>query len=173
MGISTGAIFLFVMFVLARNGWELSASEFPAQVAFAFLGGDREFLPKEVDEIETTIVSQRLLSRSGKNSLLLVTGEVFNNDVVQRSNVVLRGRLIDGTGEIRQELRFPCDKSFDERQLQAVKAGQVPMLYNIGGKMKDCTISPESASLYQLVLDGVPTDYNDSFKVEVKPVFAR
>lgn len=174
VGISTGVFFLLLLFVMIRNDWSLSLAEFPSQVAFAFSGGTLEKLPDAVKELEATVDGdRRIVRRAGKGALLVVKGLVFNNDVIPHSHVVLRGRLIDGAGDIRAELRFACDRFFDDRVLQDVADGQVPALYKKGGEMHNCMIAKDSQSSYWLVFERIPADYDGSFNVEVTPIFAK
>ncbi len=174
VGISTGVFFLLLLFVMIRNDWSLSLAEFPSQVAFAFSGGTLERLPDAVKELEATVDEDRqIMRRGGKSTLLVVKGLVFNNDVLPHSHVELRGRLVDESGDMRKEVRFACDKFFDDRVLQEVADGQVSALYQKGGEMHNCLIAPDSQSSYWLVFEGIPADYTSAFKVEVKPVSSK
>jgi predicted Zn finger-like uncharacterized protein len=173
MGLVSAFVFLLFLFVMFRNGWTLSLSKLPDQFAFAFSGEAYEALPPEVEGIEATVDERRLVKRGSRGSLLSVIGTVYNNTPIRRKEIILRGRLIDAKGEVRQELRLPCNKVFEDTALKRIAAGKIPLLYQKGGKPYDCTISGESSTLFQLLFANIPVDYDDRYVIEVTPVFAR
>jgi predicted Zn finger-like uncharacterized protein len=174
MGITSGLVFLLFMFVIYRNGWTLSLSELPDQFAFAFSGEEYEALPPEVEGLEPTLEERRIIDRGRNGMLLSVVGTVFNNSPVKRREIILKGRLLDANGEVREEVRLPCDKVFEDTALKRSKPGMVASLYRQkGGVPYDCVIPGESSALYQLVFENVPDDYDETYTVKITPVFAR
>ena len=172
VAIGVGVVVLFFFFVIARNGFNLSFAELPEQIAFAFSGGEYEDLPDAVRDLEVTVSERRMLNRSGADTLLVVTGTVFNNSPVERKAVVLRGKLIDADGDVQGEIRIPCDKVIEDSALKGTRMGQIPTLYRKGGELEDCTIRGESSTIFQMVFESVPADYDSSFTVDIRPVNA-
>lgn len=166
------AILLFFGFVAVRNGWRISLSSLPDQIAFAFSGGDYEELPATVDDLEVAVNERRLLHRSGSGSLVIVAGTVFNNSPVQRKSILLRGKLMDANGDVKGEVRVPCNKIFDDSDLKNTRPGQIAALYQKGGAVSDCTLRGESSTSFQMVFENVKADYDPSYTLDVKPVFA-
>ena len=167
-----GIVVIFLFFVLARNGFNLSFAELPEQIGFAFSGDKYEDLPDAVHDLEVVVNERRLLNRSSADTLLVVTGTVFNNSPVQRKTVVLRGKLIDTNGDIKDEVRIPCDKVFEDSALKGTRTGQILTLYRKGGELENCTIRGESSTVFQMVFESVPADYDSSFTLDIQPVNA-
>ena len=170
VAIGIAVVLLFFFFVFARNGFNVSFGELPEQIAFAFSGGEYEDLPDAVRDLEVTVGRRHLLSRTG-GSMLVVMGTVFNNSPVQRKSVELRGKLMDPSGEVHDEIRIPCDRSFEDAELKETAVGQIPALFR-KGSAANCTIRGESSTLFQLVFESVPALYDSSYIVEVQPVHA-
>ncbi|MCP4606885.1 MAG: hypothetical protein GY847_41315 [Proteobacteria bacterium] len=162
----------FLIFVAYRNGWSLSFDSFQNQVVSAFSGGDIENLPPEVDSLEVTLDEHRILLRKKKAPLLLATGKVFNNSRVMLTHIVLRGRLFDAGGEIRSETRAPCNKFFKDSRLKRMGKGEIRRFYRKKGKLFNCSIRGETSTIYQLVFENLPADYDETFRLEVMPVSA-
>lgn len=163
---------LAFVFVLYRNAWNLRLADLPAQIAFAFSDKQLEQLPDEVQGLEVTISEKRLVSRAA-GSLFVVTGTVFNNTAIRLNGVVLRSRLLDGTGGVRAEVRVPCNKLFKDDELVRFKPGQVNAIYARRSPQDDCLVNAESTMKFQIVFEDVPRDYDPSFTAEVQPIFAR
>lgn len=172
MAIFSGVAILLLFFVIYRNGWSLSLSKLPEQFAFAFSGAAREILPDEVDDLETLISERRLFS-SGSKTYLLVTGTVFNNAPVRRSNIMLRARLYDTSDDLRAEVKAPCDMVVEDMDIKRTPQGRIDRLYRKNGQYHNCRIRRESSTVYQMIFETPPTDYSDSFKIEVMPIFAK
>jgi predicted Zn finger-like uncharacterized protein len=171
VAISIGVVVLLFVFVTYRNGWSLSLSELPQEFAFAFSGGERENLPDEVADLEAT-VSERRVVTTRTSTYLVVTGTVFNNSQVKRSKIMLRGRLIDVTGDVRKTTEAPCEITLDDLLLKQISPGQVRSHYREKGKPFNCILKGEASTSFQLIFASPPADYNKSFDIEVLPIFA-
>ncbi len=167
-----GAVLLFLFFVMYRNGWNLSPGDLPAQIAFAFSAAEYEEIPQAAKDLELVIGESRLLNRPSGDTLLIVTGTVFNNSPVQRKNIVLHGKLIDTNKDIKGNINTPCNKVFEDSALQKTPIGQIPNLYRKEGLLFNCTIRGESSALFQLVFENVPADYDQNYIIDIKPVSA-
>ncbi len=163
----------FFVYVAYRNGWSLSLPELDQQIAFAFSEEETERLPDEVDGLEVTIDERRVLLRKRKPPLLIINGKVFNNTSLPLTNIVLRGRVFDEKGEMRAQIRIPCDRLFRDKKLKKARSGAIPTFYRKKGALHNCTIKGESSTLYQIVFEDPPADYDETFRVEVKPISAR
>ena len=172
VAISSGVLVLFLMFVMYRNGWSLSVLELPSQVAFAFSGGEREDFPDEVADLETLVGENRILT-AGSKTYLVVTGTIFNNSPVRRSEIMLRGKLRDAGGEVRATTEAPCHIILEDADIKGTAHGQIASHYRKGGTMYDCMIKGESRTVFQLIFETPPADYNPSFEVDVIPIFAK
>ncbi len=168
----TVAFMLLILFVVYRNGWTLSLSNSPEQFAFAFSGAAREVLPDEVRDLEAVISNERILS-SGSKTYLIVKGTLFNNAPVKRTNIMLRARLYDTSDELRAEVKAPCNVIVEDPDIKRTPQGQIDQYYSKHGNPVNCTVKQESSTLYQLIFETPPLDYNPGFKVEVTPIFAR
>jgi predicted Zn finger-like uncharacterized protein len=173
MTILTVVIVAFFIFVGYRNGWSLSYDEIGKQVSIAFSLEQNEKPPKEAESIEVTVDERRMLFRNKDEPMLVVTGKVFNNAPLYRTHIVLRGRLFDARGEMRSQIRFPCDKIIEDAKLKEASRGTVANFFKKEGELHNCTIPGESNTFYQLVFEDVPPDYDESFSLEVDPIYAR
>ncbi|MCK9523943.1 MAG: hypothetical protein M0R76_13025, partial [Proteobacteria bacterium] len=165
-------VMLFLLFVTWRNDWNLSPLDLPDQVAFAFSGEAKESLPKAVKNIEAFVLKSAVVVDAQNKSLLSVTGDVYNNNPTARAHILLRGRLRDTAGKVRAETRLPCGRAYDNLALRNRKTASVRDLFLVDGVLYDCQISAQSSTLFQLVFDDLPDDYQPSFSVEVVPVAA-
>ena len=166
------AVILFCVFVSYRNNWNMSASDFHNQIAFAFSGEEIERLPDEVQGLEVIVEDRQLILRDNNGPVLAVYGKIFNNTGLPRTHVVLRGRLIDGDGKIRSQLRIPCGKVLEEAAIETMD-DDFSWHYKKDGILHNCNISRLSNALYQILFDKIPVDYNDKYKVDVKVISAR
>ena len=57
--------------------------------------------------------------------------------------------------------------------MKKIRKGAIARHYRKKGKLYNCTIKGESNTVFELIFEDVPHDYNESFKIEVKPVFAK
>ncbi|NLN63514.1 MAG: hypothetical protein GX146_11640 [Myxococcales bacterium] len=165
-------VMIFLIFVTWRNDWNLSPLDLPDQVAFAFSGEAKESLPKAVKNIEAFVLKSAVVVDAQNKSLLSVTGDVYNNNPTARAHILLRGRLRDTAGKVRAETRLPCGRAYDNLALRNRKTASVRDLFLVDGVLYDCQISAQSSTLFQLVFDDLPDDYQPSFSVEVVPVAA-
>jgi predicted Zn finger-like uncharacterized protein len=165
-------IVAFFVFVAFRNGWSISIPDLRDQIAFAFSGAELEEFPDEVDDLEATIADRRIVIARDKTPYLVVTGEVVNNSPVLKANVILRGRLLDPAGDIRGEVRAPCGKVAEDSVIEALEAGSAPGLYRQGGELYNCQLSGSGSTVFQIIFDDMPADYDGSFQVEIRPVAA-
>jgi len=173
MALLVVGVVCLLAFVMYRSGWQLSIVDLPKQVAFAFSNKPRDVLPPEVEELEVTVDSHELVTRRKGGPLLVVNGTVYNNGKIKLANIVLRGRLYDSAGDMRGQVLVPCNKLFENGRLKKVREGEAALLYRKKGVMHDCAISAESSTLYQLIFEPVPADFDRSFEIEVKPSGAR
>ena len=155
-----------------RNGWSLSIPDLGDQIAFAFSGEELETLPREVENIDSTIASKKMLVGKNDAAFLVISGEVINGNPMGRANVIMRGRLIDAAGDIRSEVRSPCGKTVDNSVLEATEKGQVSGHYRQGGAIYNCQMSANGSTVYQMIFEDVPADYDSSFTVEIQAVGA-
>lgn len=165
-------VVIFFVFVAWRNGWSIALSDLPSQMAYAFTGEGGEAIADEARDIEVTVSSRRLVTANDNARYLVVTGTVFNGDTVGRSEVVLRGRLLDLVGEVRDEARGPCGKVIEDEAIKATAMGAIGGHFREGGTLHNCTIKPEGDNVFQLIFEDMPLDYSQDFTVEVKAVAA-
>jgi len=163
---------VFFVFVAYRNGWSLSLSELPEQVAFAFSGAEYEAVPAAARDIEPSVLERSLVQTEAGGHYLVVTGTVFNSALTPRREVLLRGRLLDGGGDIRGETRAPCGRVLDEQVIRATAPEAVDGHYRQDGIHYDCRIRAEGSTSFQLVFTDVPVDYGGGFTVDVRAVAA-
>jgi hypothetical protein len=166
-------VVLFLIFVSFRNGWQLSLADLPRQTSLAFSSGAVEKLPEEVEDLEAIVKTVRTLIGRDRQKFLIVQGEVFNNAIAHRDHIVLRGRLLDGHGEMRMETSAPCGKTLDDAEIKTVSKSGLEAHYHAGGLMLNCGIKPDGNISYQLVFVNIPDDYSTAFKVDVKPISAQ
>jgi predicted Zn finger-like uncharacterized protein len=162
----------FFVFVAYRNGWSLSIPDFGEQVAFAFSGEVLEELPDEVSDISATLVERKVVIADDKTTYLAVKGEVFNNATTPRAQIILRGRLVDGAGDIRGEVRAPCGKVIDEETIKITAKGAMAGHFRPGGQLYNCTLKSDGSTVFQLVFEDLPADYDPTFEVEIQAVSA-
>ena len=164
---------LFFVFVAYRNNWSLSTSKLRSQIGIAFSGGRHENLPPEVKGLEVVVQDRRILPRNDQTPVLVVYGKVFNNSPVARTNVMLRGRLIDKKGKTRSQLRFPCNRVLTDAKIQRDKKGSITRYYKKNDSVLNCIIGGESNREFQLLVEDLPVDFNDSYEVLVEAISAR
>jgi predicted Zn finger-like uncharacterized protein len=172
MTVIVALVVLFFVFVAWRNDWSISFSDLPAQIGFAFSGDSSDSISAEARDIEVTVIERRLVIADDKATYLVVTGTVFNAATVGRNQVVLRGRLTDLTGELRDEARGPCGKVVDDEAIKATSRGAIAGHFRSGGSLVDCVVKPEGENVFQLIFENVPLDYSPDFNVEVVAVTA-
>jgi predicted Zn finger-like uncharacterized protein len=165
-------VILLFVFVAWRNGWSISLSDLPGQFAFAFSGDSSDAVSIEARDLEVTISERNLVIADDKTAYLVVNGTIFNAASTGRSEAVLLGRLLDPTGEVRDESRGPCGKIIDDPAIKATAKGAMGGHFRQGGSLFDCTIKPEGSTVFQLIFEEVPLDYDSKFSVEVKAVSA-
>ncbi len=163
----------FLVFVAYRNGWAISIPALPDQIAFAFSGEELEDLPKEARDIEAIIDRRKIIMNREKTPFLVVQGEVTNNATVGRSRIIMRASLIDTVGDIRAQVRAPCGKLMDDSVIEATPKGAMEGHYRRGGALYNCSVEGNGNTVFQLIFDEVPADYDDSFDVRVQAVAAR
>ncbi len=162
----------FLIFVAARNGWNLSIPDLPEQIAFAFSSEAGESLPAEVENMDVTVMDRRMVLADDGTAYLSVGGEVFNNNMAGRSHIILRGRLYDSAGDLRAEARMPCGRAVDDKALKATPKGTVAGHFSPGGTLYNCQLSPDGSTLFQVIFENVPADYDATFEVKVMVVAA-
>jgi hypothetical protein len=57
--------------------------------------------------------------------------------------------------------------------MKATEKGKVEEHYRKNGEMLNCAIKSNSSGAFQLVFEDLPSDYDSSFKVEVKVIYAQ
>jgi hypothetical protein len=163
---------LFLLFVAARNGLNISLDKFPDQVAYAFTGeGDKE-LPPEIRGLDATARDQQLVEGEKERRFLVVTGDVVNNAGSERSKVMIEGRLVDPRGEVRATLQVPCRKVFTVQEIRETPKGEMMDRYMAGSQPFDCRMKTDETAVFQMVFEDPPADYSASYKVEVQTVSA-
>ncbi|MBW2277046.1 MAG: zinc-ribbon domain-containing protein [Deltaproteobacteria bacterium] len=165
-------VVIFLVFVAWRNDWSISLGDLPAQIGFAFSGDESDAISSEAREIDVMIADRRLMIADDKTSYLVVTGTVYNGASVGRNAVVLRGRLTDLTGELRDEVRGPCGKMVEDEAIKATAKGAIGGHFRSGGTFSDCVIKTDGDNVFQLIFENVPLDYSPDFNVEVIAVSA-
>ncbi len=163
----------FLVFVAYRNGWAISIPSLGDQIAFAFSGEKLEDLPKEARDIEAMIHRRKIIINREKVPFLVVQGEVTNNAAAKRSRIIMRAQLIDTVGDIRAQVRAPCGKLIDDSVIEATPKGAMEGHYRRGGALINCSVEGNGNTVFQLIFDEVPADYEDSFDVRVQAVAAR
>lgn len=163
----------FLVFVAYRNGWTISIPALPDQIAFAFSGEEFEDLPAEARDIEAIIDRRRIIMNRDNIPFLVVQGEVTNNATVGRSKIIMRASLIDTVGDIRAQVRAPCGRLLDDSVIEATQKGSIEGHYRRGGAIYNCSVEGNGNTVFQLIFDEVPADYDDSFDVRVQAVAAR
>ncbi len=163
----------FLVFVAYRNGWAISIPALGDQIAFALSGEKLEELPKEARDIETMIHRRKIIINREKVPFLVVQGEVTNNAAAKRSRIIMRAQLIDTVGDIRAQVRAPCGKLIDDSVIEATPKGAMEGHYRRGGALHNCSVEGNGNTVFQLIFDEVPADYEDSFDVRVQAVAAR
>ena len=164
---------VLLLFVAYRNNWSLSMPKLGEQISFAFGGGERDNIPEEAWQLDAYMDSRQTILGPEKRAFLAIVGGVVNNDVAPRSRILLRGRLYDARGDLRSEVTAPCGHSLTEKEIKATKKGSMEAHYRKDGEFKDCSIKANSSGAFQLVFEDLPSDYDSSFKVEVKAIFAK
>jgi hypothetical protein len=165
-------VVIFFVFVAWRNDWSISLGDLPTQIDIAFSGGETDAIPDEAKDIDVMVTERRLVIAEDKATYLAVTGTVFNNASVGRNQVVLRGRLIDLTGELSDEARGPCGKIVEDDAIKATAKGAIGGHFRSGGTFDDCVIKSQGENVFQLIFENVPLDYSPDFTVEVIAVSA-
>lgn len=165
------AVVGFFIFVAFRNGWSLSLSELPEQVAFAFSGEAIDEIPEAAENIEVTVVSKKVIT-SSHGTYLSVSGEVINTNPGRRSQVIIRGRLYDTAGKMRGEARMPCGRAVDDKAIKKTALGGIQQHFSDDGVLHNCVLGPNDSKLFQVVFEDLPEDYTAEFDVKVKAVAA-
>ncbi|MCP4198058.1 MAG: hypothetical protein GY762_12995 [Proteobacteria bacterium] len=163
---------LFFVFVAYRNSWSLSMPKLGKQIGFAFSAGEREYIPEEARGLEAFVDSRQTILGPEKRAFLAIVGGVINNDVATRSHILLRGRLYDASGDLRKEAKAPCGHTLTEKKIKATAGGKMEEHYQKGGKLINCAIKSNSSGAFQIVFDDLPSDYDSSFKTEVRAIYA-
>ncbi len=163
----------FLVFVAYRNGWDISIPDLGDQISFALSGEKLEELPKEARDIEVMIHRRKIIMNREKVTFLVVQGEVTNNATAGRSRIIMRAQLIDAVGDIRAQVRAPCGKLIDDSIIEATPKGAMGGHYRRGGALYNCSVEGNGNTVFQLIFDEVPADYDDSFDVRVQAVAAR
>ncbi len=164
---------MLLVFVAYRNNWSLSMPNLGKQIGFAFSGGEREDIPEEATDLEAFVDSRQTILGADKRAFLAIVGGVINNDSAPRSHILLRGRLFDGSGDMRSEAKAPCGHSLTEKEIKTTAPGKMEHRYQKDGQFLDCTIKSNSSGAFQMVFDDLPADYNSLFKVEVRAIYAQ
>jgi predicted Zn finger-like uncharacterized protein len=163
----------FLVFVAYRNGWAISIPELGDQIAFAFSGAELEDLPKEARDIEATINRRKIIMNMEKTPFLVIQGEVTNIATARRSKIIMRAQLIDAVGDIRAQVRAPCGKLINDSVIEVTPKGAMKGHYRSGGAFYNCSVEGGGNTVFQLIFDEVPADYDDSFDVLVQAVAAK
>jgi hypothetical protein len=165
-------VILFLVFVAWRNGWSISFTDLPGQISFAFSGESSDEIPDEARDIEATVGERHIVVADDKTTYLVVDGTVFNAASIGRDQVVLRGRLIDLAGEQRAEIRVPCGKVVEDPAIKLTAKGGITGHFRQGGTLYNCKIKPDGSTVFQLIFEDPPLDYNADFTIEVTAVSA-
>ncbi|MDD5306484.1 MAG: zinc-ribbon domain-containing protein [Deltaproteobacteria bacterium] len=163
----------FLVWVAYRNGWSLKPVELPDQIAFALSDKVHESFPDEVQGLDLTVDSRRVLTGAGKNKILHVKGTIYNTNRTERFGIVLRARLLDPLGTVRSEVRVPCGVHIDDETVKATDKGAMTGHYLKNGALFDCRVYASESLFFEAVFDELPADYDDSYTVVVQPVAAR
>lgn len=163
----------FLLFVAYRNSWSISIPDLGDQIAFAFSGEKLEELPEEARDIEATINRRKIITNREKTPFLVVQGEVTNIAMARRSKIIMRAQLIDTIGDIRAQVRAPCGKLIDDSVIEATPKGAMNGHYRSGGALYNCSVEGGGNTVFQIIFDEVPADYDDSFEVRVQAVAAQ
>jgi predicted Zn finger-like uncharacterized protein len=164
-------LIVFFLFVAGRSGWSLSLSALPEQISFAFSSGSLEEIPESAKNIEATVVTKQVVT-SSRGTYLIVSGEVINNNPSGRSNILLRGRLYDGKGELRGEARMPCGRVVDKKVIRKTPAHSISRHYMDRGNLINCQIDPNGGRIFQVVFNDLPEDYDAGFDIRVSAIAA-
>jgi predicted Zn finger-like uncharacterized protein len=165
-------VVVFFLFVAFRNGWSLSLEELPDQIGFAFSGAELDSIPDAARDIELQVSERHLVPADSGGNYLVVTGTVFNSAIYSRREVIIRGRLVDSTGEIRGETRAPCGKVLGDETIRVTAPSAIEGHYRQDGVFHNCRIKADDTGVFQLIFADVPADYGSTFSVEVKAVAA-
>jgi predicted Zn finger-like uncharacterized protein len=162
----------FLVWVAYRNGWSLNPVELPDQIAFALSDKVHESFPDEVQGLDLTVDTRRVLEGAGKNKVLHVKGTIYNTNRTERFGIVLRARLLDPLGTVRSEMRIPCGVHIDDETVKATAKGAMAGHYLKSGALFDCRVYPNESLFFEAVFDELPADFDDSYTVAVQPVDA-
>ena len=80
--------------------------------------------------------------------------------------------LYDSAGDLRAEARMPCGRAVDDKALKATPKGTVAGHFSPGGTLYNCQLSPDGSTLFQVIFENVPADYDATFEVKVMVVAA-
>ena len=162
----------FFIFVAYRNSWSLSLFELPEQVAFALSDEPTEQLPSSVKNIDTTMLDKKIVLSDKDIPYLVVSGEVVNNNPGTRQHIIIRGKLYDGEGKMRMEARMPCGRIVEEKTLKLTPQDAVTGHFATDGTLFNCSISPNDSTVFQVIFEKLPPDYNALFTVKLQAVAA-
>jgi predicted Zn finger-like uncharacterized protein len=165
---------VFLGFVLVRNDFSLSLAELDVQIGYAFSGEKPEAISDEARRVDVVVKARTLLLSADGGNHLVVTGDVLNKGFTGVSRVILRGRLVNGAQEASAEVRAPCGKTVDEETIKMTPKGAMAGHYRTKtGELYNCVISVDGSTIFQMVFDDVPADWEKSLRVEVTAVSAK
>jgi len=165
---------LFFGFVLFRNDFSLSLSELDSQIGYAFSGEKREVIPEEARSVDVVVAKRSLVDSASGAKYLIVSGDVFNRGFTGLSRIILRGRLVTRAQEAVAEVRTPCGKTVDDETIKLTPKGAMSGHYRTkNGELYNCVVSASGSTVFQIVFDDVPADYEKSLNVEITAVSAQ
>ena len=161
-----------LIFISYRNDWNLSFFELPEQIGFAFSDEATDHLPDAVSHIDVTILDKKIIMSEQNNAYLVVAGEVVNNNPGSREHIIIRGKLYDGDGNFRVESRLPCSKIFEDKAIKRISKNAIKSRFMKDNKLINCSIAPNDSTLFQIIFENIPDDYNATFTVKIQAVAA-
>jgi len=163
----------FFTFVSAKNEWSLSISNISEQISIAFYGKQEIELPSEVKGLVISpLESYELVAKDGRK-IIVAKGRVENTLNEIRTAVILEAKLIDKSGKVRRKITAPCGRNVNNKKLKKSKRGTGQKLFKIRGKDYNCKIAPQKTAKYKIFFEDLPEDYNNTFVVELKAIFAK
>ncbi|MBN2803969.1 MAG: zinc-ribbon domain-containing protein [Deltaproteobacteria bacterium] len=161
-----------LIFTAYRNSWTFSIFDIREEIAFAFSDEPTENLPPAVENIDVSILDKKIVMSQQGDAFLVIAGEVVNNNPAVREHIIIRGKLYDADGKLRSSQRMPCGKVIDEKALKKTDKGEAAALFRDNGVIYNCSISSDDSTLFQIIFEDVPDDYNAMFNVKVQAVAA-
>ena len=104
--------------------------------------------------------------------MLVVKGTVKNPGSTERTRILLEGRIVDPSGEVRFVTRAPCGKVIADKRLRRTRRGEFSKLFTRKKEFIDCALMPGRQKRFQMIFDDIPKDYNEAYTVQVKTLFA-